>query len=165
MAEAQEPKKRHINFDYRERLFQYHSTPEQRAAVAKKAGLASAAKRKQCALQRDILKNLLSLQCDDETAVAALLALGLEPDFANAANLAIMRRALRGDVEALKYIRDTIGEKPADVTQLNLLDKPVAAQDLTQLSDAELEVLADRAEQEETAVALPPAQEGEPTDE
>ena len=164
MAEAPEKKKRKINFDYRERLFQYNSTPEQRIENARKAGLANGEKQRRRALQREILQNILSLTCDDETAVNALQALGLTPDFANAANLAVMRKAVRGDVEALKYIRDTIGEKPADVTQLNLLDKPVGAQDLTQLSDEELEYLADRADDEESAAALPPAQDGELTD-
>ena len=150
---------------YVKNLFQYNATPEQKRAQALAACRANQERARRDRMQRDILKKILSLKCDDKEAVAALLTLGLEPDFANAANLAVIRRAVRGDVEALKYVRDTIGEKPADVTQLNLLDRPVAAQDLSQLSDAELEVLADRAEQEETAVALPPAQEGELTDE
>lgn len=148
--------------DYKKNLYQYTHSPEEVRENCLKAGLATREMWKRRKLQREILGELMTLKCDDKEAVAALEALGLPPDFATAANLAIVRRALKGEVEAMKYIRDTLGEKPADVTQLNLLDRPVAAQDLSQLSDAELEVLADRADRKETAVALP---EGELQDE
>lgn len=152
---AEEKKKKR---DPKEYLFQYTATPEQRHENAVRAGRALAEKRKQYVLQREVLKTILCLECDDGEAVERLSALGLDNTFANAANLAVMRKAVRGDVDALRYIRDTIGEKPADTTQLALLDKPVGAQDLTKLSDAELEVLADRAAREETPL-LP---DGEP---
>ena len=157
-----EKKKYNLN---RSNMFQYNATHEQIVANARKAGLASGEANRARRKQREILHNILFLMCDDEEAVAALQALGLTPNFANAANLAMLRKAIKGDVEAMKYIRDTIGEKPADTTQLTLLDKPVAAQDLTQLTDEELEYLADRTEREgETSVALPDAQEAEPVD-
>lgn len=119
-------------------------TPEQRREWASKAGKASAAKRYQKKLQRDILKDMLSAECDDDAAVEQLKALGLDASFANAANLAVLRRAVKGDVECMRYIRDTIGEKPTEAMQLGVYNTPVKALDLTKLSDQELEALADR---------------------
>lgn len=130
-----------------ENLVQNRSTtPEQRREWASKAGKASAAKRYQHKRQQEILKDLLAIQCDDDTACEALRALGLDETFANAANLSVMRRALKGDVECLRYIRDTIGEKPSESMQLGVFSTPVRALDMTKLSDAELQVLADRAD-------------------
>ena len=126
--------------------WQSELTPEQRRENARRAGIASAASAKKRRLQRDILNQMLTLQCDDEQAAAALQALGLDPTFANAANLSVLRRAVHGDVECLRYIRDTIGEKPTEAFQLGVSNTPVKALDMTKLSDAELEALADRAD-------------------
>ena len=126
-------------------------TPEERAEHARKAGLASAKKRYQHRLQKDILKDILSLECDDTEAVNALKALGLDESFANAANLAVLRRAVKGDVESLRYIRDTIGEKPREGLEIGNLDgKPLATIDMSKMTDAELMALiASRSEAEE----------------
>ena len=117
-------------------------TPEERSEHARKAGLASAKKRYQHRLQKDILKDILSLECDDTEAVNALKALGLDESFANAANLAVLRRAVKGDVESLRYIRDTIGEKPRDGLEIGNLDgKPLATIDMSTMTDDELRAL------------------------
>ena len=62
---------------------------------------------------------------------------------------ALVRRAQTGDIEAARYVRDTIGEKPTETTALQISNQPIRAMDLTQLSDAELEALADRADEED----------------
>lgn len=119
-------------------------TPEQRREWASKAGKASAdAKRKHKRLG-DLLKHVLTLDTDDAEAAAELLSLGLEPSFANAATVAAVRKAMHGDIEAMRYVRDTIGEKPTEAMSVALTDKPVKALDLTKMSDAELEALADQ---------------------
>lgn len=74
--------------------------------------------------------------------------LGLDPTFSGAMNLAVVWRAMHGDVEAVRYIRDTLGEKPSESINLGVFDTPVKSLDLTKLSDAELEALADRADSE-----------------
>lgn len=132
--------------DWQERL-----TPEERSENARRAGLASAKKRFQHKLQKDILKDILSLECDDKEAVNALKALGLDESFANAANLAVLRRAVKGDVESLRYIRDTIGEKPRDGLEIGNLDgKPLATIDMSTMTDDELRALiASRRDAEE----------------
>jgi hypothetical protein len=117
-------------------------TPEERSEHARKAGIASAKKRFQHKMQKDILKDILSLECDDKEAVNALKALGLDESFANAANLAVLRRAVKGDVESLRYIRDTIGEKPREGLEIGNLDgKPLASIDMSKLTDDELKAL------------------------
>ena len=90
-----------------------------------------------------LLRDALALDCDDARAVEELQKLGLDPSFANAATLAVLRKATHGDVEALRYVRDTIGEKPTEALQVGLNRGPVRSMDLTQLTDAELEALAD----------------------
>lgn len=127
------------------------TTPEQRREWASKAGKASAVARYKHKLQKDILKDIMSLKCDEEEAVNALKALGLDESFANAANLAVLRRAVHGDVESLRYIRDTIGEKPRDGLEIGNLDgKPLATIDMSKLTDDELKAMiaARRAEEE-----------------
>ena len=52
-------------------------------------------------------------------------------------------KAKTGDVEATRYIRDTIGEKPREGLELgNLDDKPLASVDLSKLSDEQLKAMA-----------------------
>lgn len=119
-------------------------TTEQRREWASKAGKASADARRQHKRLGDLLKTVLALDTDDEAAAEELRKMGLDPTFANAATLAAIRKAVHGDIEAARYIRDTIGEKPTEAMSVALTDKPVKAMDLSKMSDAELEALADR---------------------
>ena len=58
--------------------------------------------------------------------------------------VAALQRAERGDIEAARFIRDTRGEKPVAETAMGSLpDRPVRSMNLSQLSDAESEALAD----------------------
>ena len=124
-------------------------TPEERQAWAVKAGRASADKRRRMKAQRDILRDLMRTDCADEAVAEALISAGMEPSIANAINFAVLRRAQTGDIEAARYVRDTIGEKPTETTALQISNQPIRAMDLTQLSDAELEALADRTDEED----------------
>lgn len=121
-------------------------TPEQRHEIVVGAAKKRAEQIKAAKTQRDILKTILSLRCDDTEVCNELIAMGMSPNYANAANLAVMRKAVHGDIEAMRYVRDTIGEKPTEQTQLNVLSTPVKALDMTKLSDEELEYLADRSD-------------------
>lgn len=123
-------------------------SPEQRREWSRKAGLARGAQLHRQKRQREILKEILSLTCDDPETERKLEQLGLDPTFAGAMNMAVVQRAMRGDVEAVRYIRDTLGEKPSESINLGVYDTPVKSLDLTKLSDAELEALADRADSE-----------------
>ena len=45
-------------------------------------------------------------------------------------------------MESLRYLRDTIGEKPRDGLEIgNLDDKPLASVDLSQMSDDQLKAM------------------------
>jgi hypothetical protein len=53
--------------------------------------------------------------------------------------LVALRKAAKGDVEALKFVRDTAGEAPKNQVELSGdLDRPVATLDLRAMSEEEL---------------------------
>lgn len=84
---------------------------------------------------------MLSLGIHDEDMSALLADHGLPSDYAEAINLAVMLRAIKGDIEAVKYIRDTIGEKPKENTVIQVAATPMSDADMSQYSDAELEAM------------------------
>lgn len=96
--------------------------------------------------QKEGMRELLKKPCDSEELWAELTALGLEPTFGNAINLAVLRRALRGETDSLKFVRDSMSEKNGGEEAPPL---PVRALDLRKLSDAELISLAERADSSE----------------
>ena len=75
-------------------------TPKERRELAQKAGKKSGEVRR----ERKALKEELML----------ILASG---DIQNRISLALIDKALAGDVKAFEVIRDTIGEKPKDVIE------------------------------------------------
>lgn len=121
-------------------------SPEQVREWQRKGGLNSAKSKREHKRLGDLLKHALTLDTDDEAAAEELRKMGLDPTFANAATLAAIRKAVHGDIEAARYIRDTIGEKPTEAMSVALTNKPVRAMDLSKMSDAELEALADKAD-------------------
>lgn len=123
-------------------------SPEQRRAWAEKAWKASAESRKRRKTSAEIMRALLSYRLSPEEADDRLRALGLDT-YGGAIALAQIQRALTGDTESARFCRDTAGDKPTEAMTLALTDKPVKAMDLTQLSDAELEALADRADEDD----------------
>ena len=125
-------------------------SPEERSAQAKRAGVASGEARARHRLFKDILKDILALPIDNEdVAYVQLKKLGIKANHENAMMLATAKRAMLGDVEAARFVRDTVGEKPTEAMQLAITDKPVKSLDLNKLSDTELEALADQADQGE----------------
>ena len=116
---------------------------EQAVAAAKASGEARRAHR----LFKDILKEILAapLETEDEQ-FAALKKLGLEhPRQEDAVMLAASQKARNGDIEAIRFLRDTLGEKPTEAFNLAVSDRPIKSLDLGTLSDQELEALASRA--------------------
>lgn len=128
-------------------------TEEKAREIGRAGGIASGKARRQRRMMRETISALLQSRLDDADMAAALEAAGLPADLQGGINLAIMRKALLGDVEAARYLRDTAGEKPTETFNLGVSDKPIRALDLTQMSDADLERLADGDDGQE---ALPP---------
>ena len=122
-------------------------TPEQRREWAQKAGLASAEAKKRRKSSMEIMRAMLSCELTEEEGAKELKALGMDTSYGAGIALMQARRALNGDTEAARFCRDTAGDKPTEALTLALTDKPVKAMDLTQLSDEELEALADRVDE------------------
>ena len=123
-------------------------TAEQRKANAAKASAASAQARRAHRLFREIIKDILAAPLSsEEEAYEALLAMGIsDPKQEDAIMLATARKALTGDVEAVRFLRDTAGEKPTESFNVGVSGKPIKSLDLSGLSDEELEALADGAD-------------------
>lgn len=107
-----------------------------------KGGKAGAASKRRMKTQAQIIRQVMALEIEPGEAREMLEAAGLDPTWATDANVAVMRKARAGDVEALRYCRDTIGEKPRDGLEIgNLDDKPLATVDLRSLSDDQLRAM------------------------
>ena len=122
--------------------------PELRARIAEKQRRTKRKKR----TFKESIEVILKLDVPDERKKHALEELGLDPTVLNAINIALGRRAFDGDVEAARFLRDTVGERPRDALELGNLDgKPLASIDVTGMTDDELKALAaQRADSEET---------------
>lgn len=122
------------------------ATPEERAERARKAGKASGEARREYSRLNKLLKEALVLDVRDKLMAERLREMGLEPTNANAIIMASIGKAAAGDVEAARFVRDTVGEKPTEAYQLAVTDKPIKAMDLSRLTDEELSALADAAD-------------------
>lgn len=118
-------------------------TAEKARELGRAGGLASGQARRQRRLMRETLNVLLTAPVEDATAAAKLEAAGLPADLQGGMIYAVLRRALSGDVEAARFIRDSSGEKPTEAFNLSVSQKPIQSMDLSQLSDEELARLAD----------------------
>lgn len=118
---------------------------EKARAAGRKGGVASGEAKRRKRTFRELIELVMTMDVDDPEVHARLTSLGLDPTHDMAITMAAVRKAENGDIEATRYLRDTKGEKPTEALNLNL-DKPIKAMDLSQLSDAELEALADRAD-------------------
>lgn len=119
-------------------------TPEERKESASRAGKASGRARLLKKTQAEILRQILALPTQDEKKRELLQSMGLEGNIADQINWAVSDKAQSGDVEAIRYVRDTIGEKPREGLELGNLDnRPLETLDLSKMSDAQLQQLAE----------------------
>lgn len=118
---------------------------EKARAAGRKGGVASGVTKRRKRTFRELIETVMTMEVDDPEVHAKLTKLGLDPTHDMAITMAAVRKAETGDIEATRYLRDTKGEKPTEALNLNL-DKPVKSMDLSKLSDAELEALADQAD-------------------
>jgi len=136
-------------------------TADQRRECALRAAAASGEARRTHRLFKDILKDIMSAPLEtDNDCYAALQALGIKsPRQEDAVMLAAAQKASTGDIEAIRFLRDTLGEKPTEAFNLAVLDKPIRAMELNGKSDDELAALAAR--MESTVEALPERSEND----
>lgn len=116
---------------------------EKARAAGRKGGVASGVAKRRKRTFRELIETVMTMEVDDPAVHAKLVELGLDPTHDMAITMAAIRKAENGDIEATRYIRDTKGEKPTEALQMAITDKPIKALDLSTLSDAELEALAD----------------------
>ena len=115
---------------------------EKQREIRSLGGKASQAKQKRRKTQAEIIRQIMELKLTPEEGADKLEALGLDPTWATDANVAVMQKARRGDVESLRYLRDTIGEKPRDGLEIGNLDgQPLSTIDLSTLSDEQLRAM------------------------
>lgn len=138
-------------------MIQYNGqTPEIARENGRKGGLASGASKQRRKLIRETINEIMPLEVSDDELREALQTAGLPPTFENAMAYSALRRAAKGDIEAARFVRDTLGQKPAESLAITpILDQPVASWDMSKLTDEELMAIAAMAEEQES---LPPAQ-------
>jgi len=133
----------------------YNFTSEQDREAARengrKGGIKSGENRRRNRKLRDAAKFLLQhdLIFGDDTVYDIVRKMGLDDEATNADALIIaaMIKAMKGDVEAMRFVRDTGGEAPKNQVELTGdLDRPVATMDLRALSEEELLRLAEAKE-------------------
>ncbi len=126
-------------------------TPEERRESARNAGKASGVSRNKRKTFRESLLTILSMPVDDPKTYELLKNLGLDPTFQTAIDLAQIRQAQKGDTDASRFVRDTVGEKPREELEIgNLANRPFETLDLSKLTDDQLkELAAQRAETQE----------------
>lgn len=118
-------------------------TPEEERAMRVLGGKRSQEVLRLKRTQADILRQILALEECDPKRRELLISMGLDGSIADSINIAVTDKAKTGDIEAARYIRDTIGEKPREGLELgNLDDKPLASVDLSKLSDEQLKAMA-----------------------
>jgi hypothetical protein len=87
-----------------------------------------------------------------EEAADALEAAGVDPTGADAVVYMQLIKAGRGDTDAARFVRDTVGERPSQAVELSASERTVDADAVADLTDDELAALA-----EDRRAALPAA--------
>lgn len=107
--------------DKRENLIPSNErTPDERRRIAVEGGKASGKSRRKRKVMREELETLMSLPVPEESANALIRQFGAEEDanIQTAILVKVCQLAMAGDLDATKFLRDTIGEKPDDALNL-----------------------------------------------
>lgn len=115
-------------------------TTEEKAEFHSKGGTASAQKKRQRKTFAETLRAVLASEYPVEEGRARLQAMGLDGSWMDQLSQAQVDKASRGDTEAFRAVRDTIGENPRQGVDITA-SGPVESMDLTQLSDDQLRAM------------------------
>lgn len=99
--------------------------------IASRGGVNSGVARREKKLMKDQMALLLSLPIKDESIKERIKELGIDDeniDNQMAIVLAMWQKAIKGNVKASEFIRDTLGEKPAEKVELNASVSEVAGE-------------------------------------
>lgn len=114
-------------------------TSEQARDYGSRGGKASAKSKARARRIRECMAIILDSPESDSDMSALLQSIGLEGNRRDALALAQIIKAIKGDTDAARFVRDTIGEKPRDELDIGgALDRPLATLDMSKLSDDDL---------------------------
>ena len=117
-------------------------TASEKAELHSVGGKASAKKRRQRKTFAETLQAALAREITVEQGKEKLQAMGYDGTWMDLLSQAQVDKAAKGDTEAFRAVRDTIGENPRQGIDVTGLDgKPLEGVDLTQLSDDQLRAM------------------------
>ena len=116
-------------------------SPDERTEFHSRGGKASTAKRRQKKTFAETLRAVLASEYPVEDAKKKLQSMGLDGTWMDQLSQAQVDKAARGDTEAFRAVRDTIGENPRQAVDVGLTSGPVSGMDLSQLSDDQLRAM------------------------
>ena len=116
-------------------------SPDERTEFHSRGGKASTAKRRQKKTFAETLRAVLASEYPVEDAKRKLQDMGLDGTWMDQLSQAQVDKASRGDTEAFRAVRDTIGENPKQAVDVGLTSGPVSGMDLSQLSDDQLRAM------------------------
>ena len=116
-------------------------SPDERTEFHSRGGKASTAKRRQKKTFAETLRAVLASEYPVEEAKRKLQDMGLDGTWMDQLTQAQVDKASRGDTEAFRAVRDTIGENPKQAVDVGLTSGPVSGMDLSQLSDDQLRAM------------------------
>lgn len=95
-------------------------TTEEKREICTKGGKASGKRRKEKKLLKDTMQTILDMKID-ETSIELIQGI-VQTEFKNmdaqtALSIALVKKAMMGDVQAYNSIRDILGQKPVDKVQ------------------------------------------------
>ena len=99
---------------------------EEAVKNGRKGGIASARARREKKAMKETLEALLSLQMksgravDLETVKSFAALKGKNISVQEAVSLAMIQKAMKGNVRAAEWVRDTVGQKPVENMNMNM---------------------------------------------
>ena len=116
-------------------------TEEEKREWHSKGGKVSAQKKRARKTFAETLRAVLASEYPVEDAKKKLQSMGLDGTWMDQLSQAQVDKASRGDTEAFRAVRDTIGENPKQAVDVGLTNGPVSGMDLSQLSDDQLRAM------------------------
>ena len=116
-------------------------TESEKAEFHRQGGIASGQSKRRRKTFAETLQAALAREITVEQGKEKLQALGYDGTWMDLLSQAQVDRAAKGDTEAFRAVRDTIGENPRQAVDVGLTSGPVSGMDLTQLSDDQLRAM------------------------
>ena len=116
-------------------------TESEKAEFHRQGGIASGQSKRRRKTFAETLRAVLASEYPVEEAKRKLQDMGLDGTWMDQLSQAQVDKASRGDTEAFRAVRDTIGENPRQAVDVGLTSGPVSGMDLSQLSDDQLRAM------------------------